>query len=248
MLKQYFVKQGIKEVELQEFIMSEFPAGDYSKIVLNRTPMGLKIVIYTNKPGRIIGRGGKNIDAITDALKTRFDFKNPQIDIKMVENADLDPRLVSKQIASALERGYNYKKIANISLKRIMDAGALGTEISISGALGGNKSRRVKFLEGYLKHCGESARELVDIGFYEAQVKRGKIGVKVKIMKEFRDITGQLKDIKQFRADKLPKELVEKIIEEPGSEILEIEDQEKVEKKPPKKESKKPAKKAAAKK
>ncbi|HLD57110.1 MAG TPA: KH domain-containing protein, partial [archaeon] len=69
MLKQYFVKLGVKEVELEEFIKTKFPAGDYSRIVLNRTPLGLKVVIYTNKPGRIIGRGGRNIEVITRALK-----------------------------------------------------------------------------------------------------------------------------------------------------------------------------------
>ena len=59
MLNQYFVNQGIREAELEDFIKSSFPAGDYSEITLQRTPLGLKILILTNKPGRIIGKGGK---------------------------------------------------------------------------------------------------------------------------------------------------------------------------------------------
>ena len=117
MLKKYFVKQGIKEAEIEEFIRSNFPLGDYSRTELQRTPLGIKIVIFTNKPGRIIGRGGKNINAITDAIKKRFDLENPHLDVKLVENPNLDASIVSKQIASALERGYNYKKIGNLSLK-----------------------------------------------------------------------------------------------------------------------------------
>src|SRR3989344_1006837 len=141
MLKQHFVKQAIKEAELEKFITESFPEGDYSKIVLQRTPLGLKVVIYTNKPGRIIGRGGRNIELINQDLKNKFGLENPQIDIKAVENPDLDAKIVSKQIASALERGYNYKKIGNVFLKRIMDAGAIGVEIIIAGKLGGAMSR-----------------------------------------------------------------------------------------------------------
>ena len=74
MLKRYFIRQGIKEVQIQRFIKGNFPNGDYSDIVLQRTPLGLKIVIHTNKPGKIIGRGGSNINMITDALKERFNL------------------------------------------------------------------------------------------------------------------------------------------------------------------------------
>ncbi len=202
MMNEYFVKQAIKEVELEKFITDSFPQGDYSKIVLQRTPLGLKVVIYTNKPGRIIGKGGRNIELITQALKQKFGLENPQIDIKSIENPDLDAKIVAKQIASALERGYNYKKIGNVFLKRIMDAGAIGAEIIISGKLGGAMSRMGKFIDGYIKHSGQGVIDYVDKGFYEALPKLGKIGVTVKIMKVFEDITGELKDIKFFREKK----------------------------------------------
>ena len=120
MLNDYFIKQSIREVELEDYIKVNFPAGDYSDILIQRTPLGLKIIIYTNKPGRIIGKGGKNIEKIGDSLKEKFGLENPQIDIKSVRHPDLDPKIVAKQIASALERGYNYKKIGNVFLKRIL--------------------------------------------------------------------------------------------------------------------------------
>ena len=219
MLNQYFVNQGIREAELEDFIKSSFPAGDYSEITLQRTPLGLKIVILTNKPGRIIGRKGKNIEKIGDSLKEKFKLDNPQIDIKAIKNPDLDPKIVSKQIASALERGYNYKKIGNVFLKRIMDAGAIGTEIVITGTLGGNMARKAKYNQGYLKKCGDTGANLVHKGFYEAQVPRGTIGVTVKIMREFRDITGATKTKAELEAEK-----IEGVIEgeEKGEEIEQI--------------------------
>ena len=193
MLKQYFIKQGIKEVEIEKFIRKEFPMGDYSKVELQRTPLGTKIVIYTNRPGKIIGRGGKNINDITDAVKKKFGLENPQLDVKMIKNPDLDAKIVAKQIASALEKGYNYKKIGNLTIKRIMDAGAIGAEIIISGRISGSKGMVGRFTEGYLKHCGDPAKKLVDYALEEAITRPGKIGIKVKIMKEFMDITGEIR-------------------------------------------------------
>ena len=193
MLNEYFVKQGIKEAEIEKFIRTRFPYGDYSKTELQRTPLGVKIIIYTNKPGRIIGRAGKNINEITEMIKVKFGFENPQIDVKGIKNPNLDSRIVAKQIASALERGYNFKKIGNLSMKRVMEAGAIGVEIVISGRLGGGggKSMQGKFIDGYLKRCGHPSKELVDYGFEEAITRPGKIGIKVRIMKEFMDISGE---------------------------------------------------------
>jgi len=209
MLKDYFVKQGIKEVEIEEFIRKSFPLGDYSKTELQRTPLGIKIVIYTNKPGRIIGRGGKNINEMTEALKTRFNLENPQLDVKTIGNPNLDAKIVAKQIASALERGYNYKKIGNLTVKRVMQSGAIGVQIVIAGKLGGGKGLTSKFTEGYVKYAGHPVDELVDEGFEEAQTRPGKIGVRVKILKEFIDITGEkLERIR--KAHEIVREQIEK--------------------------------------
>ena len=193
MLKQYFIRQAIKETEIEKFIRENFPMGDYSKIEMQRTPLGIKILIHTNKPGRIIGRSGRNINEMTDAIKQRFGLENPQLDVKTIRNPDLDAKIVAKQIASSIERGFNYKKIGNLTIKRIMDAGAVGAEIIISGKFGTGKGMTSKFVEGYLKHCGQSAKDLVDYGFEEANTRPGKIGIQVRIMKYFLNIDGQLR-------------------------------------------------------
>ena len=213
MLKDYFVKQGVKEVQVTEFIKNNFPAGDYSDIELQRTPLGLKIIIYTNKPGRIIGKGGKTINDITEAVKKRFGIENPQIDVKSVENANLDANIVAKQITSALERGHNFKKIANLAMKRMLDAGAIGAEIIIAGKVTGSKSMTAKFIEGYLKHCGQPAKELVHIGFAEAHTRPGKIGVTIKIMRYFQTITGELTTEVRKTLPQVEETVIEKILE-----------------------------------
>lgn len=183
LIKSFFVDYAIRKTKIEDFIKAYFPEESYSKIELERTPLGVKIIIHTDRPGRIIGAGGRKINEMTDKLKDEFKLENPQVDVKSIENPDLDAKIVAKKITAALGRGYNYKKIGNIMLKRIMNSGAIGTEIIISGKLGGSKGRTGKFMDGYLKHCGQPAKELVDYGFDEANTKPGKIGVQVRIMK-----------------------------------------------------------------
>jgi small subunit ribosomal protein S3 len=243
MLKDYFIKQGIKEAQIEEFIRKNFPLGDYSRTELQRTPLGIKIVIHTNKPGRIIGRGGQNINEMTEAIKKHFNLENPQLDVKKIENPNLDASIVAKQIASALEKGFNYKKIGNLTVKRVMDSGAMGVQIVISGKLGGGKGAVAKFIKGYLKHSGDTREKLVDEGFEEALTKPGKIGVKVMIMKEFRDITGRIRNITEMKhiSEDLAKPLTEVLAEVPDEDIEKPKEEKKA-------KARKPSKKAAPKK
>jgi small subunit ribosomal protein S3 len=220
MLKRYFVNQGLKEVQIEEFIREKFPEGSYSRTELQRTPLGIKVVIYSASPGRIIGRGGKTINEMTQSLKERFNLENPQLDVKSVPKPDLDARIVAKQIALALGRGFNFKRIGNTMLKRVMDAGAIGAEIIISGRISGGKGMTAKFIDGYLKHSGEQSKTLVDYGYEEiyqlGKSKPGKVGIKVKIMKEFQLITGERKSsLKEMKPGKPEPE--EKTPEKPDS-------------------------------
>ncbi|MFQ5648103.1 MAG: 30S ribosomal protein S3 [Candidatus Aenigmatarchaeota archaeon] len=243
MIKQYFVKQGIKEATIEDFIRTNFPVGDYSKTELQRTPMGLKVVIWTNKPGKIIGRGGQTINEITEALKNEFKLENLQLDVKLIENPDLDAKIVAKQIASALEKGYNFKKIGNLTLKRIMAAGAMGAEIVISGCMGGAKSMSGKFSDGYLKHCGHPSKELVEAGHEVAYTKRATIGVQVKVMREFVEVTGEKRthELVAKAKEKVIEEREEAPSEEAGPEAeKEAKPKEKEPKKPKPKAEKKP--------
>lgn len=195
MLRKYFINQALKEVQIEEFIRNRFPEANYSHMELKRTPLGIKIIIFSSSPGRIIGKGGRTINEMTDALKEKFNLENPQLDVKSVAQPFLDAKIVAKQIALAMERGFNFKRVGNTTLKRVMAAGAMGVEISIGGRVSGGKAMRAKFIDGYLKHSGDPSKKLVDYGFEEiyqiGRSKPGKVGIKVKIMKEFQSITGE---------------------------------------------------------
>ncbi|HDD46075.1 MAG TPA: 30S ribosomal protein S3 [Candidatus Aenigmarchaeota archaeon] len=198
LLNKFFINMALRKVQIEDFIKNNFPSEFYSKIEIERTPLGVKIIIYTDRPGRIIGAGGKKINEMTEILKSRFNLENPQIDVKSIDNPQLDGRIMAKRIANMLEKGYNYKSVGNNMIREIMEAGAIGAQIVISGKLGGSKGRTAKFTAGYIKHCGQPAKDLVDYGFCEAYTKPGKIGIKVKIMKEFMDVTGRIKNKVDF--------------------------------------------------
>jgi small subunit ribosomal protein S3 len=207
-LEKRFVKEGIRNRDVEEFLANEFARAGYSHCEIQRTPLSIRITLYANRPGLIIGRGGKNIETMTKTLKERFGFENPQLDVQEVKNPDLDSHIIAKWIASAIERGLNYKRVVHIALERVMGAGAAGVGIRISGKIGGDMGRTEKFSTGYLKYSGEPSESMVDTAYAQANVKMGMIGIQVRIMKE------------------TPKELkiVEKIIKKEGEEIGDTEE------------------------
>jgi small subunit ribosomal protein S3 len=144
--------------------------------------MGTQITVYAEKPGMVIGKGGKLIRKITRDLDRRFHLDNPQIDVQDVGRGDLNSRVVANRLASSLERGWYFRKAGQSMMRRVMDAGALGCEIVISGKLTGPRSRTEKFISGYIKHSGKPAIDLVDKGYSVAVKKLGVIGCQVRII------------------------------------------------------------------
>jgi len=177
-----FVQEGITKALVDEYLAAELERAGYGGMVMNRTPMGTQITVYAEKPGMVIGKGGKLIRKITRDLDRRFHLDNPQIDVQDVGRGDLNGRVVANRLASSLERGWYFRKAGQSMMRRVMDAGALGCEIVISGKLTGPRSRTEKFISGYIKHSGKPAIDLVDKGYSVAVKKLGVIGCQVRII------------------------------------------------------------------
>ncbi len=177
-----FIENGIQRTQIDEFFQEELGRAGYGGMEIAKTPMGTQIVLKAEKPGMVIGKGGKNIRKITTALESDFGLDDPQVDVQEVEQPDLNARIVADRLANALERGWYFRKAGHTTIDRIMDAGALGAEIVLSGKVTGARSRVEKFNRGYIKHNGEPAEEIVDHGIGTAVMKLGTIGVQVKII------------------------------------------------------------------
>lgn len=171
------------EFVLREYIKTSLGKGKVSRVRIEYTPVGEKIIISTNKPGLIIGRRGEKIDELTRVIKTRFGLENPQIEIDEIRDSEFDAQLIADEIALGLERfgPVKFKVIAYKTLQRIMGAGALGAEIRLSGKLPSARAKSWRFAQGYLKKTGDSAK-VVDRAQSRAETKPGTVGVKVSIL------------------------------------------------------------------
>lgn len=183
-VEKLFVKEGIKVSEVEEFLRKRFEKAGYSHTEIQRTPLGTRIIVHVHKPGLVIGRSGRRVNEITEEIKEKFGFENPLLDVREVNEPFLDANIVARRIANSIEKGVNYKKVANYYLEKVIEAGAVGIQIEVAGKIGGvERSREQKFKMGFVAHSGEYAERLVDLGYTQAIIKAGIIGIKVKIMK-----------------------------------------------------------------
>jgi small subunit ribosomal protein S3 len=182
MIERKIIKNNINKLKLEEYLEKEFSRAGYSRCEIQHTPLATRIIVWVQRPGLIIGRSGKTIDALTETVKKMFGIENPQFEIQEVTNPFTDAQIVADYIASMIQRGGNYKKACYTAMQNCMDAGAVGIAIRISGKLGGAMGRTEKFSAGYLKFAGAPADEAVQKGYARAEVKLGTIGIQVRIL------------------------------------------------------------------
>jgi small subunit ribosomal protein S3 len=157
--------------------------------------MGTQVTIFAEKPGMIIGKGGRTIHKLTHDLETVFRVDNPQIDVQEVKIPELNAQMMASRLAGAIERGLYFRKAGHNMLRRIMESGALGCEIDIAGKLTGPRKRTEKFVAGNMLHAGNPAMELVDKGFAIAIKKLGVIGCRVRLIRPTVKLPGRFKTV-----------------------------------------------------
>lgn len=181
--KKQFVHNGIERMELSEYLSNELKRAGYAGMNLDETAHGMQIIVKAEKPGMVIGSGGKNIRKLTSEIKDRFSFDDVSIDVQEVNNPKLEPDIVSHKLAQSLERGWYYRRAGMTIADEVMDNGAQGVQIIFSGKLMGARSSVEKFSRGYIKHNGYPAESIVETGQDTAVMPLGSIGVEVNIIK-----------------------------------------------------------------
>ena len=181
-IERKFVSDGYVKASMDEYFAEQLNRAGYGGMELNRTPMGTQIVIYSEKPGMVIGKAGKVIRKLTRDVATKYNLENPQIDAQEVKKPELNAQMMASRLAASIERGWYFRKAGHNTLRAVMNAGALGCEVVISGKLTGARSRVEKFIDGYVKHSGHPVEEVVDEGFAVAVKKLGTLGCKVRII------------------------------------------------------------------
>lgn len=178
----HFITESIKRTEIDEFLQKKLERAGYGGVTISKTPLGTHIVIYAMRPGLVIGRGGETIRELASILEEKFKVANPQISVSEIEIPELNAYVVASRVASALQRGVHFRRAGFWSLNQVMEAGALGAEIVISGKLRTERARFEKFRAGYLVKCGEPALRYMQKAEVHVQLKPGIFGVRVRIM------------------------------------------------------------------
>jgi len=178
----HFVTEAVKKTEIDEFLKNEFEKAGYGGVDITKTPLGTHIVVYAMRPGLIIGRGGETIKELATILEQKFQLPNPQISVAEIEVPELNAYVIASRVASALKRGVHFRRAGFWALQQVMEAGALGAEIIISGKLRTERARYEKFRDGYIPKSGEPALKYLHKAELHVQLKPGIYGVKVRIM------------------------------------------------------------------
>lgn len=184
LIERDFINQKTKEYYIKKYVKDRLSNVGISNVKLKKIPLGEKIIVYTNKPSLVVGSKGANIKDLTRALKTEFKLENPQIEIGEVKDMFLDAQLVAEKVASSLERfgSARFKGVGHKIMTNVMNSGAYGVEIIISGKIPSARAKSWRFYMGYLKKCGDISVAGVRRAQASALLKSGIIGIKVAIM------------------------------------------------------------------
>ncbi|MCW4020106.1 MAG: 30S ribosomal protein S3 [Candidatus Bathyarchaeota archaeon] len=219
----HFIEESVKKTRVDEFLLSEFERAGYGGVDITKTPLGTNIVLYAMRPGIIIGRGGVTIKNLARVLEEKFGLPNPQISVAEIEVPELNAHVVASRIASTLKRGIHFRRAGFWALNRVMESGALGAEIIISGKLRTERSRSEKFRDGYVPKSGEPAMKHVRKAVVHAQLKPGILGIKVSIMPPNVEFPDQVEILEPETEEKPEPEHAEEIAKEIVGEIAEEE-------------------------
>ena len=176
-----FADYLVEDYNIRKFLKKKLFSAGVSKIEIERASDRVKVIVFTTKPGVVIGKGGAEIE-ITKKELQKLTGKNVLVDIKEIKRPDRDAQLVAENIAQQLENRVSFRRAMKSCMGRTMKAGAMGIKAAVSGRLGGADMARTEFYnEGTIPL--QTLRADIDYGFAEADTTYGKLGVKVWIYK-----------------------------------------------------------------
>ncbi|MGV7226311.1 MAG: 30S ribosomal protein S3 [Nitrosopumilus sp.] len=178
------IKDNYNMMLLKDYLREAIKDAGFSHAEISKTPVGTRVALHVTRPGIVIGRKGSGIRALTEKLATDFALKNPQISVVEIEKPELAPSVMCNRMASHLERGTAFRRATMWTLKQIMEGGAMGVQITISGKLRGDRSAFEKHTQGILPRAGHHAEIIVDEDIAHVKTAMGLIGIRIRIARK----------------------------------------------------------------
>jgi len=175
------IKDNYNMMLLKDYLREAIKDAGFSHAEISKTPTGTRVALHVTRPGIVIGRKGSGIRELTEKLASEFGLKNPQISVNEIEKPDLSPSVMCNRMASHLERGTAFRRATMWTIKQIMEGGAMGVQITISGKLRGDRSAFEKHTAGILPRAGHHAEVIVDEDIAHVTTKMGLIGIRIRI-------------------------------------------------------------------
>ena len=169
---------------LKDYLRAKIKDAGFPNAEVSKTPTGTRVVLHVTRPGIVIGRKGTGIKELTEKLESDFGLKNPQIAVEEITKPELSPEVMCNRMASHLERGTAFRRATMWTIQQIMEGGAMGVEITISGKLRGDRSAFEKHSQGILPRAGHHADVIVAEDIAHVETPMGLIGVRIRIARK----------------------------------------------------------------
>jgi small subunit ribosomal protein S3 len=223
------IKDNYNTMLLKDYLREAIKDAGFSHADISKTPTGTRVALHVTRPGIVIGRKGSGIRELTEKLATDFGLKSPQISVVEIEKPELAPSVMCNRMASHLERGTAFRRATMWTLKQIMEGGAMGVQITISGKLRGDRSAFEKHTQGILPRAGHHAEIIVDEDIAHVVTAMGLIGIRIRIAKkeklvpEFEMKTEKVKQGKSKKTEESKQKVEEVVVEDVKVEVIKIE-------------------------
>ena len=178
------IKDNYNMMLLNNYLRKKIKESGFSKVDVSKTPTGTRVVLHVTRPGIVIGRKGTGIKELTEKLESEFGLKNPQLSVEEIKKPELSPSVMCNRMAAHLERGTAFRRATMWTIQQIMENDAMGTEITISGKLRGDRSAFEKHTAGILPRAGHHADVIVDEDIVHVETPMGLIGVRIRIARK----------------------------------------------------------------
>ena len=199
------IKDNYNAMLINDFLREKIKESGFSNVEISKNPTGTRVTLYVTRPGIVIGRKGTGIKELTDLLEKKFGLKNPQVAVEEIQKPELSPNVMCNRMASHLERGTAFRRATMWTMQQIMENGAMGTQITISGKLRGDRSAFEKHSAGILPRAGHHADVVVSEDIVHVETAMGLIGIRIRIARKEKlipefELKGKSKEMKEKEA------------------------------------------------
>lgn len=182
--KKKFVADGVLYAELNELLTRELCEEGYSGVEVRVTPSKTEVVIRATRTQSVLGEKGRRIRELTAVVQKRFNFAENSVElfVEKVANRGLCAIAQAESLRYKLVGGLAVRRACYGVLRFVMENGAKGCSVSVSGKLRAQRAKTMKFTDGYMISSGHPVKQYVDTAYRHVLLRQGVLGIKVMIM------------------------------------------------------------------